>query len=348
MIFRRQVWGSVIALAAAAVVLVSVPGSSAFAGSSSQSDSCVLTEPACDSLLRQTLPMPKSDIQVRYDELGGAFGLLGYPIGGETTMPDGSYQRFQNSVIVSSPVAGTRVVDTETFEWWLAGNRELGWPTASSWSDHRGVHTAFQNGEVIQQSGGMHSAESVDMHTAVLICDSQCDGDSWSEQGARAAGFSTIIERSYGGAGFAATSPVLDSSVTEGLLQQRVLLPEGTPGLVLITLGGNDATQGVSDDEILASMRSLLSAIQTVYPETTVVVNGVMSQASADHGRRRAVDALIMDEASRQHLRHISVAGWGTRFEAEYRDGVHLTPRGHDAISTPYAAALRQVLSEGS
>lgn len=190
----------------------------------------------------------------------------------------------------------------------------------------------------------LEHATPVEHSMALLVCDSQCGGDSWVEQGARAAGFTTIEERMYGGAGYAAPAPALGISIPDGLTAGLIELPTVTPGAIIITLGGNDATTGRSDTEILQGLRNTLTFLESRYPAATIIVNGVMSRASDDHARRRAVDELVMNEAERQGLAHISVAGWGTTYNAEYADGVHLTQTGSTTIGLPYAAALETVL----
>lgn len=179
---------------------------------------------------------------------------------------------------------------------------------------------------------------------ALLICDSQCGGDSWVEQGARAAGFTTIEERMYGGGGYATSAPALGVSVPDGLKAGLIELPTVTPRAIIITLGGNDATTGRSDTEILEGLRRAVTFLEGRYPTAKIIVNGVMSRADDAHARRRAVDELVMNEAERQSLAHVSVAGWGTTYNAEYADGVHLTQTGSTTIGQPYAAQLKGVL----
>ncbi|MDA4895583.1 GDSL-type esterase/lipase family protein [Streptomyces sp. MS2A] len=293
-----------------------------------------------DGAVHATWP---GDIEARYRELGDAGGALGLPVGERTAFADAWYQAFSGGVLLSSP-RGTSVLDRTTFDQWTRLPDRFGWPVKDAWSDERGSHTAFERVETIQRDGILYSAEPVGPQTAVLLCDSQCDGSSWVEQGARANGFTDIVERSYGGGGYVAHSGALGMSVTDALDSHLVLLPEGNPGLVSITLGGNDATQGVPGDQIVAAERRLLEQVRAAYPEATIVVNGVMSRRDASHAERRAAEALILPEAQAMGFPTISVAGWITDRRAPQADPIHLSQAGHDRVAGPYADALRAVL----
>jgi len=294
-----------------------------------------------DGSVRQT----SGEIQARYEELGGAGGELGLPTGERTALGEGTYQTFTGGVVMSSARAGTWAVGRAAFDAFVAVPSRFGWPTANWRKDERGVHTAFERVETIERDGVLYSAEPVDSSTAVLICDSQCDGNSWVEQGVAANGFGTVVERAFGGGGYAAASGRLGMSVTEGIASHRVLLPEGDPGLVVITLGGNDASQRRSDAEILDGMRRTVEMVRQAYPDTRIVIDGVMSRRDPGHARRRAVEALILDEARRLGLVAVPVAGWITDYGAPQGDDVHLTQAGHDRVAGPYAEALRSALA---
>lgn len=73
-------------------------------------------------------------------------------------------------------------------------------------------------------------------------------------------------------------------------------LPAGTPRLVVIEGGGNDATRGSSD----AGARSLVAELHRTYPRSRIVMVGTLARAAADGGgggRRSQVDALLENTA---------------------------------------------------
>lgn len=283
-------------------------------------------------------------IKTKYDSLGAEKSSLGLPVSTLATISSGMYQEFQNSYIVWSPGIGAKVVGKNTFNVWRTQLGVYGWPTKDTWADSKGSHTKFQKMELVVARGIISSGGTAGPKTAVLICDSQCEGNSWIEQGVKANGYTQIVEKGYGGGGFAAPAMgTLNTSITTALHQNRINMPQGNPGLVVLTLGGNDASQGYSDAQILTQMRSAIARVKVIYPRSKIVVNGVMSSKNADHARRRAVDKLVTNEAARQGISNISVAGWGTTLKPGMRDKVHLNQAGHNKVAPTYEKALRKV-----
>lgn len=290
-------------------------------------------------------PMMYGDILDRYNVLGGPDSPLGLPISDRTAIGDSFYQRFDNGALVWVPERGALVIDGVAFEEWLSRPDALGRPVQDSWSDERGVHTKFDHQEVISSNNKLYSADPVGHDTALIICDSQCvPPDSWLDRGAHTAGFASIIKRGYSGAGYSTRPPMLTTAVADAVLGNEVLLPAGNPGVVILSLGGNDATAGRSDDRIRQDAQLLISRVQQLYPDTPLVVNGVLSREDAGHVRRREVDKIIIDVAKSLGVRSISLAGWGTQDSLDYADNVHLTDKGHQQMGTVYGPALRKAL----
>lgn len=281
-------------------------------------------------------------IVTTWDARGGPLSDLGLPVGDKTAVGGGYAQEFAGGVLVWGPRTGAVAVDRATYEAWRQDPTALGWPVRDVAPDGpEGTTTVFEKGTTQTRDGVVHSGETVDATTAVVLCDSQCGGDGWTERGAREIGFSTVVERAYGGIGYVATGP-WSFSMTEAVESGRVLLPAGDPGVVIVTLGGNDAAAGTSDAAIVESVRRLTAAVRLRYPTSPIVVDGVMSRTGVDHDRRREVDALVTAEAQRMGLAGVSVAGWGDG--VEYVDGVHLTAAGAAAVGQRYGPALRAAL----
>lgn len=290
-------------------------------------------------------PMMYGDIRTRYNELGGVDSSLGFPTSDRTPVGNAFYQRFDNGALVWVPDRGAMNIDSVAFEEWLKRPGTLGQPVEDSWSDERGVHTRFDNREVITAGGQLYSADPVGPNTAVLICDSQCTPPaSWLDVGVRSAGFDSVVKRGYAGAGYGVAPPTLTTSVAEAVTGNEVMLPAGDPGVVILSLGGNDASLGLSDGQIREDARRLIARVQELYPDTPLVVNGVLSRDDAGHTRRRQVDKIVMDVAKSMGVRNISLSGWGTRDKLEYADNVHLTDKGHQQMGTVYGPALRKAL----
>ncbi|WP_431310182.1 GDSL-type esterase/lipase family protein [Litorihabitans aurantiacus] len=293
---------------------------------------------------RTVAAMTPGDIRARWSELGGPDSPLGLPTGEKVAQGRGSYQLFDGGVITWFPGIGAKVVDHESFTSWQRDPSLSGWPVSDGWSSPRGHHVQWQLRTTITRDGRTSSDEEIGSGTAVLLCDSQCAGDrSWPETGARAAGFDRLVERSWGGIGYAVGGE-LGTSMTDALASGRVLLPEGDPGVVVVTLGGNDAGGGRSDQQIIEQVRALVGTVRSHYPDSPIVVNGVMSRSGPEHDRRRQVDRLVTQEAASLGVGTISVAGWGDDVADSYADGVHLSQQGHDAVGARYGQALRSAL----
>ncbi|MBS1675053.1 MAG: hypothetical protein JSS74_13940 [Actinobacteria bacterium] len=286
------------------------------------------------------------DIQQRYEQLGGPQGELGLPTGEKTDVPGGRYQRFAGGALLWHEGAAVFRLDPAMLALWLADPGRFGWPTADSTTDDRGIHQAWDKGQTVQRAGHLLTVPQtpVDGGTAVLICDSQCSGDSWVDQGARGAGFGNIVKFGYPGSGYLAPAAPTRAGITESFARDLVLLPEGDPGVVIITLGGNDATQGKRAADVQAAEAQLVDLLRAVYPNAPIVVTGVMSRSDAAHAARRAMDAVVTQQAEQLGVHAISVAGWVSTYGAQQADAVHLTPAGHASIAPHYADALRAVL----
>jgi len=291
------------------------------------------------------------DVHNRYVALGGAAGQLGLPLTDKLPRAGGLVQQFANGWLVWGPATGARIVGHPTYKVWSINPGEFGWPVRDTWKDGRGAHDAFQKIETIwnDSTEELYSAEVVDASTAVLLGDSQLDMDSWVEQGARGAGYPRQVVRSIGGVGYVSGSPAVGgNSATDALILDRVLLPQGNPGLVIVNLGGNDARIMASDAAILSQANKLWDELRRKYPRSTILINGVLSRYDASHAQRRWVDGLVTREAAVRGWPRVSMAGTATIAGAagDYLDNAHMNQTGHNKVAPLYASAIRYVLGK--
>ncbi|MHA7262579.1 GDSL-type esterase/lipase family protein [Arthrobacter sp. TMN-37] len=319
-------------------------------------------------------------IQAYYEGKGGAQSYLGLPTSNKTAWQGGYYQRFQGGVIVWGWNTGARSIEAGHFNT-LAGNfGAYGWPTKDTWKDATGTHTQFQKGiittgappvttppittppvttppvttpPVTTPPGTTPPVAPVYPFTAVkataasvvLYGDSQLDGDSWSEQGARAMGFTDQGSHlAYGGMGYSTVNAYAGGTGWTAVQQGLIPFPGGTPGLVLVSMGGNDATTLKSDAQVIADSSALWAKLKLMYPQSKIVINGVMSRNDATHDQRRRIDAVLAANAARQGVTFISVAGLASEANAQYLDNVHLSQAGHNAVAALYTQKLAAVL----
>ncbi|MFJ5954628.1 GDSL-type esterase/lipase family protein [Paenarthrobacter sp. NPDC092416] len=290
------------------------------------------------------------DIHNRYVALGGGAGQLGLPLTDKLPRAGGLVQQFTHGWLVWGPDTGTKIVGHPTYKVWSINPGEFGWPVRDTWTDSRGAHVAFQKLETIwnESTGELYSAEAVDASTVVFLGDSQLDLDSWGEQGARASGYPRQVVRSIGGIGYVSGSPAVGGSATDAVINDRILLPQGNPGLVVVTLGGNDARIFATDAAILSQANRLWDELRRKYPRSTILINGVLSRYDANHAQRRWVDGLLTREAAVRGWPRISMAGTASIAGANgnYLDDVHMNQTGHNKVAPLYASALKYVLGK--
>lgn len=287
----------------------------------------------------------RNGMWAHYSKLGAEHSFLGLPISDEYAFAGSYVQHFEHGVLLWHPRTGAASVTHEAFRLWERDPQRFGPATGDAYPTAAGhVLNSFERESIYADAQGVHSTEAVTGGpVAVLLGDSQLDLDSWVEQGVRNNGF-TVLERVYGGAGYAAGSARLGGNIPNAYHSDRILLPRGlrADDLIVLTIGGNDASQGKSDAEIIANFDLLVKTLQERNPGVQILVNGVMSRDDAAHSRRREIDQLVISRARTLGLPAISVAGWGS--SAQYADYVHLTQHGHNQMGQLYTQKLREVL----
>ncbi|WP_315913020.1 GDSL-type esterase/lipase family protein [Arthrobacter sp. lap29] len=294
-------------------------------------------------------PTLSGDIQSRYQSLNGAEGIMGFPAGDKIASSGGWFQKFTGGYLVWGPATGSRIVDGDTFPSWQTNIKTYGWPVKDSWTSDRGIHNQFRFIETIWDTTTtqLYSANTLGAGAVVLIGDSQLDNDSWAEQGARALGFTNQFQLAVGGWGYAHSVPAAGGVPDAVFASGRLLLPQGKPSLVLVTLGGNDASAYSSDAAITANAMAFWAELKRKYPEARLVVNGVMSRSDDSHARRRHVDKVLSAAAESAGIPFVSVAGMATEAGADrfYKDNIHLQQTGHDLVTPLYTTALARLTS---
>jgi hypothetical protein len=293
-------------------------------------------------------------IQTYYENTGGPESYLGTPTSHKTPWQGGFYQRFQGAVIAWGPITGPRSLDAGHFATWAGDFGKYGWPTTDTWKDATGTHTRFERGIIttgappVAAPGGPvypFTAVKATAASVVLYGDSQLDGDSWSEQGARAMGFTDQASHlAYGGMGYSTYSPWSGGTGRTAVEQGLVPFPGGAPGLVLVSMGGNDATTWKSDAQVVADSSALWARLKLMYPQSRIVINGVMSRNDGSHVQRRHIDGVLAANAAKQGVTFIPVAGLAGTANAQYLDDVHMSQAGHDAVAALYTAKLAAAL----
>ncbi|MDR6413717.1 SGNH/GDSL hydrolase family protein [Pseudarthrobacter sulfonivorans] len=186
-------------------------------------------------------------------------------------------------------------------------------------------------------------------HTALLIGDSQSEpADSWPRRALTAVGYKVHF-CGRGGTGYVADNGHTGNFL-DALLDGDWKLPYGTPALVVIQGGGNDATKGATDAEIVSNADSLIETLKDRYPGTEIAMIGTLARgAKHGGGRRTEVDALLGTVAARHDIPFISLGDWLTKYNliVDLADDVHMDADGRGNMGRLLESRLRKLRLEG-
>lgn len=238
----------------------------------------------------------------------------------------------------------------------VAGGPVAAAPAGSAQQQSGGIRSARVSGSdsapedtyLNPASGRLETLDPDISSTAVLIGDSQGDGAAgvpgtltWTRTGLAALGYKVDF-CGRGGTGFVASNGKVGNYV-DALEVGDWKIPYGTPPLVVIEGGGNDAARGATDAQIVANADRLLKALRQSYPTSHFVMIGTLAKGSANGGGRRSqVDALLGNFASSRKIPFVSAGDWLTRYNLtnELADGVHLKLSGHQKLAPILTAEL--------
>ena len=214
------------------------------------------------------------------------------------------------------------------------GNRKLTMPTPGSMP----AGSVYRN-----PANGRNEVVVEDIaRTAVLIGDSQSEPMySWPRTALASLGYKVHF-CGRGGTGFVASNGTTGNYI-DALQRGDWLLPYGSPPLVVIEGGGNDASRGATDQQISANAERLIASVRQRYPEARLAMVGTLARGTADGGGRRTeVDALLGTVAARHSIPFVGVGDWLTRYNLTklMADGVHMGPEGHAALGVLLAQRL--------
>jgi acyl-CoA thioesterase-1 len=181
--------------------------------------------------------------------------------------------------------------------------------------------------------------------TALLIGDSQSEpADGWPRLGLAAVGYKVHF-CGRGGTGFVAANGRTGNYI-DALQRGDWMLPYGTPPLIVIQGGGNDAGQGATDAQIVANADRLIAALTERYPEVPKVLIGTLGRgANYGGGRRSQVDALLGTVAARHGMPFVGVGDWLTKYglTKDLSDAVHMNSSGRRSLGTLLEGRLREL-----
>lgn len=212
---------------------------------------------------------------------------------------------------------------------------------------HSGDPAALPAGSVFHNpASGREEVVVPDMaRSALLIGDSQSEpAGGWPRLALAGVGY-RVHFCGLGGTGFVAGNGTTGNYI-DALLRGDWKLPYGTPALIVIQGGGNDATKGVTDARIVANADRLINALRDRYPDTRLAMVGTLARGADDGGGRRTeVDALLGTVAARHGVPFVGVGDWLTKYGlvGNLADSVHMDAAGHKALGTLLESRLREL-----
>ncbi|HJW01608.1 MAG TPA: SGNH/GDSL hydrolase family protein [Arthrobacter sp.] len=181
--------------------------------------------------------------------------------------------------------------------------------------------------------------------TALLIGDSQSEpADGWPRLGLGAIGYKVHF-CGLGGTGFVAANGKTGNYI-DALERGDWMLPYGTPPLIVIQGGGNDAGKGATDAQIVANADRLIAALNERYPGVRKVLIGTLGRgANYGGGRRSQVDSLLGTVAARHGMPFVGVGDWLSKYglAKDLADAVHMNSSGRRALGTLLEGRLREL-----
>jgi len=181
--------------------------------------------------------------------------------------------------------------------------------------------------------------------TVLLIGDSQSEPvDGWPRLGLAAAGYNVYF-CGRGGTGYVAANGATGNYV-DALRRGDWLLPSGTPALIVVEGGGNDAASGAGNAQIAGNAERLIAELSARYPGTRLAIIGTLARGSDQGGGRRSeVDALLGAVAAAHGLPFVSTGDWLTRYglAKDLADAVHMNAEGRRALGVILAGKLREL-----
>jgi acyl-CoA thioesterase-1 len=208
------------------------------------------------------------------------------------------------------------------------------------------VNPGAAGSRILNPANGRFEAVVPDIsRTVLLIGDSQSEpSDGWPRQGLEAAGYK-VYYCGRGGTGFVSANGTTGNYI-DALRRGDWLLPSGTPALIVIQGGGNDAASGASDSRIAGNAERLIAELEARYPGTRIAMIGTLARGEGTGGGRRTeVDALLGSVAADHNLPFVSVGDWLTRYGVakDLADAVHMNPNGRRTLGTLLERRLRDL-----
>ncbi len=300
----------------------------------------------------------KGGIGSWYNNVPGVKSRLGLPIENEQLALSGKkhayYQKFQRGIILWNDQTGAKDYQLGTYAKDSLGRLRRTDQVLTS--NHALVISDSQgnlDGSLIGNYGPMMPAGGEGYSLNQI-------GYSWINLGLQAAGWK-VVQLGHGARG--AMQPYIDSksgkagvdqntvlkggvSFARGIIDAAYPMPLGEPGLIWLTMSYNDNSwNNRNNGTVPYWYDQTVKALKELYPNSTIMLSEMLSRVDPHHAPRIALTESI--EAGLQDRGQLILQNryWGTEHVSDrstmYKDDVHLSPRGHEAVAPHVTAWLR-------
>jgi len=139
----------------------------------------------------------------------------------------------------------------------------------------------------------------------------------------------------------------ISGETSAGLLKRLELIDRTTPETILVMIGINDLTQGVSDEIILGNEQQIILYLQRMHPKTQIVVQSILPHGGKQvtwegrekllaipNSRIRQLNQQLQRIAAKEGVKYLNLHPLFANQQGELRpelssDGLHLNPQGY-------------------
>jgi lysophospholipase L1-like esterase len=144
----------------------------------------------------------------------------------------------------------------------------------------------------------------------------------------------------------------ISGETSDGLLKRLNLFNRTQPEIIFVMIGINDLIRGVSDQEILANQREILSYLHRKHPQAKIVVQSILPHGGEEatwqgrekllaipNSRIRNLNEELQRIATEEGIRYLNLHPLFTDKQGNLRqefttDGLHLNPQGYTVWRT--------------
>lgn len=271
---------------------------------------------------------------------------LGAPEGTPWLLSDGSQaRRYAQGIVVLTEARGAVAMASQVYDLWSTQRAAHGLPVSAALHGQT-ISTRFEKDSLGFDHGQQEVVQTditLGADSVLTIGDSQVYDTSWVGRGLSMSGLEPVFFH-MGGIGYANAAGNPYGSYHDGVVEDRWILPQGSPGYIFIGGSGNDTY--LSDDaRVRREAHEVIRELHRRYPEARIIVGGVLSSDGPAAARRWAMDDLLGQVAREEGVTFMSMKGWISRYgtESYLVDGLHFSDAGQERMAPAFRDNFQRV-----